>query len=160
MVQIRVNPVPAFQTEARDYTLQLSNDAFPRGISFNECIGRMYRIFEGVIDDLLGHLPDHAHARFILMPDRENDPDQGNLQQPVSASFQRVRLITPELIMAKIEKISQSKKSFVLNNKMRVHIIYTIPPAGNGRKSDCIQIKDKRSVFSVCGYTNNCLGSL
>ena len=102
-------------------------------------------------------LPDNAYARVIIMPFTDNDDDPEALKQPVSTSFQRVRLITPELILTKIANIGQSKRSFLVGNKMRIHVVHTIPNQGNGRKTDCIQIRNKRSIFSVCGYTNHCL---
>lgn len=155
--KINMIHVPLFDTEARDYILQIAEGTFPEHISFNECIARLMRVFDGIVEDILGHLPDHAYARVVIMPLIRDDPDDGALHTPVSTSFQQVRLITPELLISKIEKIAQSKKSFILNNKMKIHVLWTIPPAGNGRKSDCIQIKNKRCVFSVCGFNNNCL---
>lgn len=150
--------IPAFQTEGRDYRILLDYAAFPPGISYLECEQRIYRIFQGIINDLLGPLPDNAHARMIIMPgNAENENDDENLVVPVSTSFQRVRLITPELILAKIANIGQSKRGFVLDNMFRIHIIHTVHLGGNGRKSNCIQIRNKKSVFAVCSNTNRCL---
>lgn len=150
--------VPLFQTQGRDYKIVLDYVAFPPGISYIECEQRIYRIFQGIVNDLLGPLPDNAHARFVIMPgNAENEEDDENLAIPVSTSFQRVRLITPELILAKISNIGQSKRGFVMNNMFRIHVIHTVHLGGNGRKSTCIQIKDKRSVYGVCSDTNNCL---
>ena len=149
--------IPAFQTEGRDYTMRIAREAFRRDASFNECMGILYRIFEGIVEDLLGHIPDDAHARIIIMPTVENDPDPNALHQPVSTSYQLVRLITPELIMAHIENIAQSKKLFLLNKEFKIHVIHTLHPGGNGRKSNCVQIKDKKSVWSVCAENNHCL---
>lgn len=158
--QVEEINVPLFQTAGRDYKIVLDYMAFPAGISYIECEQRIYRIFQGIINDLLGPLPDNAHARMIIMPGDANneDGDDENLATPVSTSFQRVRLITPELILAKISNIGQSKRGFVMNNMFRIHVIHTVHLGGNGRKSTCIQIKEKRSVYSVCSTSNKCLG--
>lgn len=157
MKAINIRHVTLFDTEARDYMLKINPDAFKGALSFNDYISRIYRIFEGVISDLLGHLPDHAYARFVILPDVENDTEEGSLQSGMSTSYQPVRYITAELVMALIENVAQSKRSFIMNNKMKIHVLSTIPPQGNGRKMDCIPIREKNCVFSVCSYTNNCL---
>lgn len=131
--------------------------AFREDMPFNEVIGILYRIFEGIVGDLLGHLPDDCHARIIILPTRDNDPNPDALHKPVSTSYQRVRLITPELIMAHIENIAQSKRLFILNRQFKINVIHTLHPAGNGRKNNCVQIMDKRCIFSVCGHKNHCL---
>ena len=150
--------MPAFQTEGRDYTMRIAREAFGRNVPFDECMAVLYKIFEGIIEDLLGHIPDEAHARLIIMPTIDNNPDPNALHQPISTSYQRVRLITPELIMAHIENIAQSKKLFLLNKEFKIHVVHTLHPVGNGRKSNCVQIRDKRSVWSVCAHDNHCLG--
>lgn len=149
--------VPLFQTFGRDYVVHMSPEAFPDGIMYEECIIRLYRIFQGVINDLLGDLPDEAHARIIIMPAQPDDDDIEALQTPVSTSYQRVRLITPELIIAKIENIGQSKRKWMMTNQMKIHVVHTIPPHGNGRKIDCTQLREKSSIISVCKYDNRCL---
>lgn len=147
-----------FQTTGRDYQVVITPEAIPDGITYEECIVRLYRIFQGVLHDLLGDLPDDAHARVVIMPAQVDDDNPDALQTPVSTSYQRVRLITPELVVSLIENIGQSKQYWIMGNQMKIHVMHTIPIQGNGRKSDCIQLKERRSVISVCTYTNRCLG--
>ena len=141
-----------FNTVGRECSVHISDRAFPPGITFHECIDRICIVFKGIINDLLGHLPDHAYARIVIASD--------NLEAnaPIATSYQRVRLLTPEVIITHISNVAQSKRAFILDGQMRIHLQYTIPPAGNGRKSDCVQLRQKRCIFSVCNDDNLCLG--
>lgn len=123
---------------------------FPPGITFTECIDRVYQVFKGIINDLLGHLPDEAHARLVIV-------SPALPETPISTSYQKVRLITPELVITHIAEVAQSKRAFLMDHAMTVHVMHTLPIAGNGRKSDSVILRDHHSVYSICRYDNLCL---
>ena len=82
------------------------------------------------------------------------------LETPISTSMQPVRNMTPELMISYIANIVQSGKVFFMQNSLRMHVIHTIIPEGRGsKKKEIIQLRDKRSVFSVCNNDNLCLAT-
>ena len=150
--KLRTYNCKRFATRGRECSVHISDRVFPEGITFFECIDRIYRVFKGILNDLLGHLPDHAYARIVIASDGLEDGI------PISTSYQKVRLLTPEVIIAHIADVAQSKRAFILDGQMRIHLQYTIPPAGAGRKSGCVQLRERRCIFSVCNDDNLCLG--
>jgi hypothetical protein len=141
-----------FNTEARDYKVDIRDHAFPDNITIDESLSRMYHILKGMIRDLLGHLDDTAHARMVIIG--------GDLETPISLSMQNVRNITPELIITHISDVVQSGKTFFMNSDMRIHVIHTVIPAGRGaQKKACVQLRDKRSILEVCNDNNLCLAT-
>ena len=139
-----------FATQGREYTVVIKPETFPEDITVDESMTRVYYVLKGIIDELLGHLPDNAHARMVITG--------GDLETPISISMQHVRNITPELMISHIANIVQSGKTFLMQTGMRIHVIHTIIPQGRGTVKKCtIQLRDKRSVFSVCNDNNLCL---
>jgi hypothetical protein len=150
MTKIRTIPMVRFSTKAREYTLVIKPETFPHDITVDEAMTRVYYVLKGILSELLDHLPDSAHARVILIG--------GDLETPISTSMQPVRNITPEVMISHIANIVQSGKLFFMQQSMKVHVIHTIVPAGQGcKKKNCIQLRDKRSVFTVCNDDNLCL---
>jgi hypothetical protein len=141
-----------FNTQAREYTLQIKDETFPDDISVDESMTRVYYVLKGVINEILGPLPDNAHARMVITGDE--------LETPISTSMQPVRNMTPELMISHIANIVQSGKMFFMQHSLRMHVIHTIIPEGRGsKKKEIIQLRDKRSVFSVCNNDNLCLAT-
>ena len=139
-----------FATQAREYTVVVKPETFPEDITVDESMTRVYYVLKGIIDELLGHLPDNAHARMVITG--------GDLETPISISMQHVRNITPELMITHIANIVQSGKTFFMQVDMRIHVIHTIIPQGRGcKKKTSIQLRSKHSVFSVCNDDNLCL---
>ena len=152
MTEIRTFDMARFSSQAREYTMKIKPGTFPPDITVNESMTRVYYLLKGVIDDLLGHLPDNAHARMVIIG--------GDLETPISTSMQEVRNITPELMITHISNIVQSGKMFFMHQSMKIHVIHTIIPSGQGcKKKECIQLRDKRSVFPVCNDNNLCLAT-
>jgi hypothetical protein len=152
MRKIRTFHMRRFNTRAREYTLHIKDETFPEDITVDESITRVYYVLKGVISQLLGHLPDNAYARMVITG--------GDLETPISTAMQPVRNMTPELMITHISEIVQSGKVFFMQQAMRIHVIHTIVPGGRGtKKKDCIQLRNKRSVFSVCNDDNLCLAT-
>lgn len=152
MKEIRTFHMDRFSSQAREYTLCIKPETFPPDITVDESMARVYYVLKGIIWDLLGHLPDHAHARMVILG--------GDLETPISTSMQAVRNITPELMISRISSIVQSGKMFFMQNNLKIHVIHTIIPAGQGcKKNECIQLRDKRSVYTVCNENNLCLAT-
>jgi hypothetical protein len=108
---IATTRIPRFNSEARDYKVGIRAEAFPDDITVEESLSRVYHILKGIIGDLLGHLDDSAHARIVILG--------GGLETPISTSMQKVRNITPELIITHISDIVQSGKSFMMDHDMK-----------------------------------------
>lgn len=136
-----------FDTEGIDYKLVIRDELFKENMSLDETLHYLYYVMEGILNDILGHLPDETYARVVIL---SPDFNINETDVPISTSMQKKEFITPELIFARIENIVQSKKRFLLENDMTIHVIHTKVPAGMGRKKNCLQLKDKKSVISIC----------
>lgn len=90
--------------------------------------------------------PNHS-VRAVILED--------NLEIPISVSYMRPGDFTGEALLRKIEKISQSKKSFNLNGA-RLEFYVTYLPSGRGKRLHLEGIvgnfaKNKRAIFSCRG---------
>lgn len=136
-----------FDTEGLDYKLVIRDELFKENMTLDETLHYLYYVMQGILNDILGHLPDETYARVVIL---SPDFNINETDVPISTSMQKKEYITPELIFARIENIVQSKKRFLIENDMTIHVIHTKIPAGMGRKKNCLQLKDKKSVISVC----------
>lgn len=137
-----------FNTHVLDHKLVIRDELFTENMSIDETLHILYYVLQGILHDLLGHLPDNAYARVVILsPDFSAD----ETDVPISTSMQKKELITPELIFSLIENIVQSKKRFVIENDLTFYVIHTTLPQGEGkRKKNCLQLRDKKSVVAVC----------
>lgn len=136
-----------FKTKGLDYKLVIRDELFSDNITLDETLHFLYHVMQGILDKILGHLPENTYARVIIL---SPDFDVNETDVPISTSMQKKEYITPELIFQRIEKIVQSKKRFIIENDMTIHVVHTTIPAGEGRKKNCLQLRDKHSVISIC----------
>lgn len=144
---IKTVELERFDTKGLDYKLVIRDELFSENMTLDEKLHFLYYVMQGILDKILGHLPQDTYARVVIL---SPDFDVNETDVPISTSMQKKEYITPELIFQRIEKIVQSKKRFVMENDMTIHVIHTTIPAGEGRKKNCLQIRDKHSVLSIC----------
>ena len=141
--RIKTVKLERFETEGNDYKLSIREGVFTENMTLDESLHFIYYLMEGILEDILGHLPDSTYARVVILGGEDGD----NL--PISTSMQKKENITAELLFWRIENIVQSNKRFFFQNGMTIHVIYTKIPEGRGRKKYTIQLRDKKSVFSM-----------
>ena len=109
----------------------------------------LHRAFRNLFDRMTNGMSPQDQVRFIM-----NYPQ---LDRPISLPFLPRDSLTPERVLAAVEKVVQSNDQFTLDDSFNVNVIHVEMPQGSGRKrrdvinleayltkKDCIvQIKNK-----------------
>lgn len=145
LIQIKNIFVKKFNTKGRDFRLQFKEDYFKSPIA--QALLILYDSFEEILSFIFAGLSPTTFARFIILSDQ--------FETPVSVKFQPITNITPDVIFTELEKVIVSKKKFLIDSNLRIHILTCAPPAGSGpgknKRSFCFPIdKKKRSFKRIC----------
>ena len=135
----RIN-VRKFNTVGQDLHIRVKDVHFTE--EFDEVLRVLYKVFEQIIRDYIEPLPDNSYVRLVLNSD--------DLDTPISLRFQQKNLITPEAIFTAIRNVVQSRRLFVIDDDLRINMIYTTLPEGRGPKKNGLRTKDSRSIIQVC----------
>ena len=141
----RIN-VRRFNTVGQDLHIRVKHVNFTE--DFDEVLRTLYKVFDQIIEDYIEPLSENTYVRVVLNSD--------DLDIPISLRFQHKKYITTEAIFTAIKNVVQSRKMFVIDEDLRINIVYTTLPEGRGPKKDSLRSQYKRSIKQICnGPTDN-----
>ena len=135
----RIN-VRKFNTMGQDLHIRIKDVHFTE--EFDQVLQILYKTFDQILSDYIEPLPENSYVRLVLNSD--------DLDTPISLRFQHKRFVTTEAIFTEIRNVIQSRKMFVIDQDLRINIIYTTLPEGRGPKKNGLKTKDSRSIIQIC----------
>lgn len=144
--------VKKFKTTGIDYTVQFT-DTFAH-LELSQFHNRLHEIFESLLNTVTEGIPEHDQVRFVLQ--------SPVLDPPITVPFMQRQRLTPERILAEIERVIQSNKQFRLNDSVKVNLIHVeMPHGGTGTKRSEINLEKhlakKGSIVRIQNKDELCL---
>ena len=152
---IKTTHIRKFNTTSQDFMIRINQDALHGTLP--EILHSLHGIFEQILHDLLftGNR-GNKYARFVIR--------SPHLDIPITIPMTPHRELTAHKILAAIERVAQSKKSFLLDRAFFINLIITKVPEGKGRrfKPNTLKVEDmiksKKSIIKIGkGRDNLCL---
>ena len=133
-----------FRTEARDFQVHFNKEM--TSSDREDILSTVFAGMTEILTYLFQNYPRETYGRFVIISQY--------FDKPVSVRMQEIKQITPTVIFSELEKVIQSKKEFVLDEHVRIHLLTCTPPAGSGKRSgshlDSDDVFSKRSCKEVC----------